>query len=114
MEFIESLPETRGAPEGPRLPRQGGLRESLKAQLQLAGTQFGIWLSIERCRNGWNQAQLAELLGVRQTDISDIETAKRQRLNDAQIDNLFAILGISGAEVEADYLKWRRRSEALG
>jgi transcriptional regulator with XRE-family HTH domain len=51
-----------------------------------------VYLSEWRTLRGYSQQQLAELVGVRQATISDIETGKAKTLRLALLDKLAKVL----------------------
>ena len=104
-----------GAP-APRLPgRATSLRRS-RESLELAAYLVGDMLRTERERAGLSQDELGAEAGIGEEHVSEIENGTVPRaVDDAEIDRLFARLGLDDAHGHALFLRWwRDNAEALG
>lgn len=99
-----------GAPRGPRLTRRATATKRTRESLASVAYQIGVLVAIQRNRWDYNQTELANEVGVRQTDISRIENGSppNQRVTDAKFDALFGALDLADADLQVSFLKWWR------
>jgi DNA-binding XRE family transcriptional regulator len=97
------------APKGPILPRKRTVQANLKNALAGGAFQAGLLVSVERNRWNLRQEDLAELVGVKQTDISAIENGSAGvSISDAQIRKLLKAIGLPTNSLVGKYLAWWR------
>ncbi len=90
------------------LPRKAtGLARS-RDSLRAVAFQIGTLLAIQRNRGRMTQDFLGKVVGIDQIDISRVENGQPLAVTDAKIDALFGRLGLSGGEMQANFVKWWR------
>ncbi|MBI3648095.1 MAG: helix-turn-helix domain-containing protein [Actinobacteria bacterium] len=100
---------------GPHVPRKDTSLRRSREELAIAAYMIGVTLCNERNRLGLTQAELADEVGITQTDISHVENGSvPERIRSPKIDRLFTRLGLDQAGGHASFLKWwRDNSETL-
>lgn len=97
------------APQGPILPRKSTALARSKGSIESVAFQIGVLVAVERNRQRLTQTELASSVGIGQTDVSDIENGKPgNKVTNAQVDALFAALGLEAGGLHANYVKWWR------
>ena len=101
------------APKGPTLPRKDtGLLRSRQG-LESVAFQIGVLVAIQRNRSRLTQYELAQEIGVDQTDVSNVENGRPAPMSNAKVDALFSRLDLPANAAHANYLKWWRDNSTL-
>lgn len=100
-----------GAPPGPRLPRKDTLRRRSREQLGGAAYLIGVLIAVQRNRLGLSQQDLANEIGIGQSELSDVENGGAARFTRAKINALFKRLDMADFDGQAAFVEWWAANE---